>query len=466
MSKENEGASSASEKTSLLSRFLTATEIDVRMLGMVAALFAVWCAFDIYSGILRPNTGLLGGSFLTPRNLWTLLVQTSSIAVMTTGMVLIIVMRHIDLSVGSMLSLVAVAGAVLQVFILGPAIGVGHPIIWIAAIVACMVLGTLIGALNGYLTAYAQIPAFIVTLGGLIAYSGVAFLLAKGVTIAPMDKTYKIIGGGIPESWLGPFWSWVLAAIACAAVILAILNGRRQRKRFGFPLRPVWAETALAAIGSAAVIGTTWVVCAYPWPFGLIRQYAIDNNVPIPAGVENRDGDAICMAGDNIVRCTEGLIYYTGYAAPVLVALTVGAVMTFIAGRTKFGRYVYAIGGNPEAAELAGINTKMMTVKVFALMGLLVGISSVIASARLDAATNALGQLNELFVIAAAVIGGTSLAGGIGTIYGALLGALMMQSIQSGMALLNLPAAFQNIVVGTVLVLAVFVDQLYRRRVK
>ena len=169
---------------------------------------------------------------------------------------------------------------------------------------------------------------------------------------------------------------------------------------------------------------------------------------------------------EKVVRCTEGLIYYTGYAAPVLVALAVGVVMSFIATRTKFGRYVYAIGGNPEAAELAGINTKMMTVKVFALMGFLVGVSSIIASARLDAATNALGQLNELFVIASAVIGGTSLAGGIGTIYGALLGALMMQSIQSGMALLNLPAAFQNIVVGTVLVFAVFVDQFYRRRVK
>lgn len=466
MAKQNDSVPGTSPAPSFAKRFLAATEIDTRMLGMVGALFAIWCAFDIYSGILRPNTGLFGGAFLTPRNLWTLLVQTSSIAVMTTGMVLIIVMRHIDLSVGSMLSLVAVAGAVLQVFILGPALGVGHPVIWIAAIVACLALGTLIGTLNGFLTAYAQIPAFIVTLGGLIAYSGVAFLLASGVTVAPMDKTYKIIGGGVPESWLGPTWSWGLAIAACALIMFGLAHGRRQRKRFGFQLRPVWAEAVLAGIGSAAVLGTTWVLTSYPWPFGLIRQYAVDNDVPIPAGVEDTSGDAICMAADKIVRCTDGLIYYTGYAAPVLVALAVGAVMSFIATRTKFGRYVYAIGGNPEAAELAGINTKMMTVKVFALMGFLVGVSSIIASARLDAATNALGQLNELFVIASAVIGGTSLAGGIGTIYGALLGALMMQSIQSGMALLNLPAAFQNIVVGTVLVFAVFVDQFYRRRVK
>jgi D-xylose transport system permease protein len=127
---------------------------------------------------------------------------------------------------------------------------------------------------------------------------------------------------------------------------------------------------------------------------------------------------------------------------------------------------VYATGGNPEAAELSGINTKWLTVKVFALMGTLVGVSSVISSARLNAATNALGLLSELYVIAAAVIGGTSLSGGIGTIYGAMLGALMMQSIVSGMSLLNLPAAYQNIVVGVVLVLAVWLDQLYSRRVK
>ena len=181
---------------------------------------------------------------------------------------------------------------------------------------------------------------------------------------------------------------------------------------------------------------------------------------------ENKDGNAICTAGDQVVRCTEGLIYYTGYSVPVLIALFVGVAMTFLATRTQFGRYVYATGGNPEAAELAGVNTKWLTVKVFALMGILVGVSSVVSSARLNAATNALGGLNELYVIAATVIGGTSLAGGVGTIYGAMLGALMMQSIISGMSLLNLPAAFQNIVVGSVLVLAVYLDQLYSRRVR
>jgi D-xylose transport system permease protein len=197
-----------------------------------------------------------------------------------------------------------------------------------------------------------------------------------------------------------------------------------------------------------------------------MEDYATAHNLVVPAGEENPDGSAICMAGDQVVHCTNGLIHYTGYSLPALIAIAVCLIMTFIATRTRFGRYVYATGGNPEAAELAGINTRLLTVKAFALMGLLVGVSAIISSARLNAATNALGLFNELYVIAATVIGGTALAGGVGTIFGAMIGALMMQSIISGMSLLNLPAAYQNIVVGSVLVLAVYLDQLYRRKLK
>ncbi len=166
------------------------------------------------------------------------------------------------------------------------------------------------------------------------------------------------------------------------------------------------------------------------------------------------------------MHCAKGLIFYTGYSIPFLIAFAVGLTMTYVASRTSFGRHVYATGGNPEAAELSGINTKWLTVKVFMLMGFLVGLSSIVTSARLNAATNSLGQSNELYVIAAVVIGGTSLPGGIGTIYGAMLGALLMQSLQSGMTLLNFESAYRDIVVGVVLVAAVFVDQVYRRRLK
>jgi D-xylose transport system permease protein len=449
-----------------VARFFRATEIDTRMIGMIAALLVVWAGFDIYSGMLRPNIGLFGGSFLTPRNLWTLLVQTSSIAIMSTGMVLLIVMRQLDLSVGSMLSTIAVAVGVLQVFKLGPWLGVGHESIWIIAVLFGLVLGAVMGAFNGLLTAYAGIPAFIVTLGGLIAYSGVAWALIRGETVAPMDKTFKLIGGNGPLASIGPFWSWVLAALACVMVVLGLISSRRQRKRVNFPQRPMWAEAFLALCGSIAILGTTAVVNSYPWAPKIIETYAKDNGIPIPPGVEDRSGNAICMAGEAVVRCTDGLVFYTGYAIPVLIALAVGFVMSFVAKRTRFGRYIYATGGNPEAADLSGINTRWLTVKVFMLMGVLVAISAIITSARLDAATNSLGQLNELYVIAAVVIGGTSLAGGVGTIYGAMLGALLMQSLQSGMTLLNFESAYKDMVVGTVLVAAVFVDQVYRRRVK
>ena len=449
-----------------IARFFRATEIDTRMVGMIAALLVIWVGFDIYSGMLRPNEGLLGGSFLTPRNLWTLLVQTSSIAVMSCGMVLLIVMRQLDLSVGSMLSTIAVAMGVVQVYQLGPWLGVGHEAIWLITIAFGLALGAFMGWFNGMLTAYAGIPAFIVTLGGLIAYSGIAWALIRGETVAPMDKTFKLLGGNGPLASIGPFWSWALAILACAMLVLGLLNGRRQRKRVKFPQRPVWAEVFLALCGSAAILGVTAVVNAYPWAPKVIEIYAKENGIAIPPGVEDRTGNAICMAGDAVVRCAEGLVFYTGYAIPVLIALAVGFVMSFVATRTAFGRYIYATGGNPEAAELSGINTRRLTVKVFAVMGVLVAISAIITSARLDAATNSLGQLNELYVIAAVVIGGTSLAGGVGTIYGAMLGALLMQSLQSGMTLLNFESAYKDMVVGTVLVAAVFVDQIYRRRVK
>jgi D-xylose transport system permease protein len=162
----------------------------------------------------------------------------------------------------------------------------------------------------------------------------------------------------------------------------------------------------------------------------------------------------------------QGAFIAHGLAIPVLIAIVVGLVMTFISTRTRFGRYVFAIGGNPEAAELAGINTRWVTMKIFMLMGLLVSISAAVSTARLNAATNAQGTLDELLVIAAAVIGGTSLSGGVGTVAGAMIGAVLMQSLASGMILLGVDTPLQSVVVGAVLVLAVWLDTVYRRRSK
>ena len=419
-------------------RFFRATEIDTRLLGMVGALVLIWVGFQIFGQIITGE-----GVFLTPRNLWNLLVQTSAIAVMSTGMVLIIVMRHIDLSVGSMLSFVGVVTGVAQVYWLSPWLGADNPFIWVIGVLVALGAGAALGALNGFLIAYAGIPSFIVTLGGLIVYNGLAWWVIRGETVAPMDGYFELIGGTPQGSWIGGTASWVLGGLLCLAILAGVAMNRSARARFKFPQRPIWAEVFLIVVGCGVALGTVAVVNAYPWPSRVADAYAQEHNIPVPEG---------------------GLILSHGFAIPMLIALGVGVAMTFLANRTRFGRYVYAIGGNPEAADLAGVNTKRITLLMFMLMGILVAIAACITAARLDAASNSLGQFDELYVIAATVIGGTSLAGGVGTIYGAMLGALVMQSLQSGMTLLNFDSAVKDVIVGSVLVFAVWIDQIYRRR--
>lgn len=411
------------------------------MLGMFGALILIWVGFDVYGEVFNGY-----GAFLTYRNLWNLSVQTASIAVMATGMVLVIVTRHIDLSVGSVLGVTAMITGAAQVWIFPNVLGLGlgNPVIWILAVIVALVVATAIGAFQGVLVAYLQIPSFIVTLGGMLVWRGAAWWITRGETISPVDPNFALIGGG-PYGAIGATASWIVAVVVCLLIIVSLYLGRKQRMRFGFPLRPMWAEVFIAVLGSGLSLGAAYVAANYPWPIGIVKQYARAHNITIPEG---------------------GLFIGHGFAIPVLIAGAVLVIMTFIANRTRFGRYVFAIGGNPEAAELAGINTKRMTVMVFALMGTLVGVSAIIASARLNSATADLGKIDELYVIAAAVIGGTSLAGGSGTIWGAMLGALVMQSLQSGMVLIGFDSAMQQMVVGGVLVVAVWLDTVYRRRIR
>ncbi len=426
---------------------MQATEIDARMLGMIAALAFIWFGFQVMtSWRLSGNPlALSSGVFLTPRNLWNLSVQTSTVAIMATGMVLVIVSRNIDLSVGSLNGFLAMLMAKLQIEILPHFVGYDWPLTWIVTVIFGIAVGATIGALQGFVIAFFGIPAFIVTLGALLIWRGAAWWVASGRTLAPMDTTFAKLGGGGFGS-IGATLSWVVAAVACVGIIIAIINGRRQRVKFDFPLRPVWAELTLAVIGCGAVIGAIAVINAYPMPIGLAKQYATLHNIPWPA-----DG---------------GLFFSLGLAIPVLIAVGVGFVVTFLATRTRFGRYVFAIGGNPEAAELGGINTRWIIMKIFILMGILCAIAGMVASARLNAATNAMGTNDELYVIAATIIGGTSFAGGIGTVPGAMLGAVVMQSLQSGMQLMGIESPLQNIVSGLVLVIAVGIDTAYRRRAK
>jgi len=416
-----------------LAALARAMELDLRLLGMVGAMAVIWIGLDV----------LTGGRFLTPRNLFNLSVQTASVAVMATGMVFVIVARHIDLSVGAMLGVIAMVMGVVQTTILPQYLGFNHPLTWIITVAVGIGLGALIGGMQGWVVGYLGVPSFIVTLGGLLIWRGAAWWTTTGQTVAPLDSTFIMFGGGIAGT-LGENLSWIVAAIAICGVIYAVLNDRRRRVLFDFPLKPRWAEGANIVLACLAIIGFVAIMNAYPLPERAAQRIAEAAGMPIPEG---------------------GLFIGHGIAIPVVIVAVIAVIMTIVAARTKFGRYVFAMGGNPQAAELSGIDTRRMTVWIFVMMGVLCALSSVIASARLQSAANDLGTLDELRVIAAAVIGGTSLSGGVGTIMGAILGALLIQSLQSGMALIGINTSLQSIVIGLVLVLAVWLDQVYRRRI-
>jgi D-xylose transport system permease protein len=407
-------------------------EIDTRLLGMIAAFLVLCLAFHFETD----------GRFLTPRNVFNLTIQTVSVAIMAMGMVFVIVTRHIDLSVGSVLATCSAVMAITQTQVLPDmlGLGIGHPLIAPLTIVVGLVVGVLIGAFHGYLIGYLAIPAFIVTLGGLLVWRNVAWYQTGGQTIGPLDETFMLFGG--INGTLGETASWVVAVLGVAAAVYGLWAARRSKLSHGFAVKPLWAEGALAAIIAAAILGFVGMLNSYEIPAARLRRIFEARGEVMP----------------------EGYTAVYGLPASVLVLVVLAVIMTVVARRTRLGRYIFATGGNPDAAELSGINTRLLSVKVFAIMGALCALSAVVASARLANHSNDIGTLDELRVIAAAVIGGTALAGGIGTIYGAILGALIMQSLQSGMAMVGVDAPLQNIVVGSVLVLAVLIDIIYRKR--
>jgi D-xylose transport system permease protein len=411
------------------------TEIDLRLFGMLLALGVILLTFNILSG----------GKFFQPTNMVTLAVQASGVAVIATGMVLVIVSRNIDLSVGSLVGVIAMTYALLMTDWMPNILGMGpdFPFRWLIALGLGIGLGALVGGLQGFIIAYIGVPSFIVTLGGLLSIRGVVWYLSSGAARSGLDPNFQLIGGGAQGS-IGGTLTWILALVGCVAIVALLLNGRRQRRRFDFPLRPVWAEVLLGVLGCAAVVAVAAFANANLWPEGLAARIAArDNWGPTPEG---------------------GWQIPTGFPYPMVLLLGVTLVMAWLATRRRFGRYVYAYGGNPDAAELAGINTRWTILKTFVLMGILCAIAAAIASARLNGATLDVGQSYELYVIAAAVVGGTSFAGGIGSIPGAVLGAFVMQSLAYGLSFMGVNSPGQNVVAGIVLIIAVGFDTFNRRR--
>jgi D-xylose transport system permease protein len=410
------------------------TEVDLRLFGMLVAFIIILVTFHVISG----------GKLISPTNMITMAVQATGIAIIATGMVLVIVSRNIDLSVGSLVGLISMSYALWmtdwfpRIFGLGASV----PFQWVLALALGIAMGAAIGAIQGFIIAYVGVPSFIVTLGGLLSIRGLVWYQSEGAAVIGLDPTFQLIGGGAQGS-VGEYLTWGLGILGCAAIIGLLYNGRRNRRRYGFPLRPMWAELLIGVVGSAIALGLAWFANNAFWPKGLADRYALEHNLPAPPA---------------------GLQIPVGFPFPIVLLVGVTLVMTIIATRRRFGRYVYAYGGNPEAAELAGINTRWTILKTYVVMGVLCALAAAIAAARLNGSTLDIGVSYELYVIAAAVVGGTSFSGGIGTIPGAVLGAFVMQALSYGLSFIGVNSPGQNVVAGIVLIMAVGFDTLNRRR--
>lgn len=343
-------------------------------------------------------TFLTGGEFVSPRNISNLFNQMSVISVLAVGMTLIIVAGHIDLSVGSIAGLAGGIAAILQVWF-------GWNTILV--VLVAIFVGAILGMWQGWWVAYRAVPAFIVTLGGQLIFRGVLIGISKGRTIAPLDDSFR----SISNTYLPYTIGYVLAVVGVMVLIALKVRDRKKRNALELQLASAFID------------------------YGKLFIYA-----------------------SGIFTVTFMLNLYYGVPTPMLIVVMLGILFVFVSNQTSFGRFVYAIGGNEEAAALSGINIKKNTLYVFILMGALSGLAGVMLTSRLNAATVSAGNMYELDAIAACVIGGASLSGGKGKIVGAIIGALIMASIDNGMSMMNIETFWQYIVKGLILIIAVWID--------
>jgi D-xylose transport system permease protein len=370
--------------TTTLKRLFT----DYKILALLIAVALIWLFFNIKTD----------GGFTSARNLSNLMRQMSITGILACGMVFVIISGEIDLSIGSLLGLLGGLAAVLDV-----THGMPLPL----SILVVLGAGLMLGFINGFLTAYAGIPSFIVGLGGMLAYRGVVLGLTDGATIAPVSPQMEQLG----QAYLPPSFG---AALGIALFVLAGVLAWRQRvsqARHNLPVLPVWRSLLRVAVAGIVL-------------YGLITTFNSYEGIPLP----------------------------------VLLLLVLLGVFSYIARQTVFGRRIYAVGSNMEATRLSGINVKAVKLWIFGLMGLMCALAGLINTARLAAGSPSAGVSAELDVIAACFIGGTSMRGGAGTVHGALVGALVMASLDNGMSMLDVDAYWQMIVKGLILTLAVWLD--------
>ncbi len=341
---------------------------------------------------------LTGGDFLTPRNLSNLLRQMAITGMLACGMVFVIISGEIDLSVGSLLGLLGGISAILDS---------GWHLPLVVNIAAVVAIGAAIGAFNGYWVAYLRVPSFIVTLAGLLAFRGVLLGITGGVTISPVSPSLVAVA----QSYLPDAAGTALAVLLFAGIVAVTLRGRGRRAALGLAVPPLWADAARMAVAAVAVFGFVWLLNSY-----------------------------------------------RGVPMPVLVVLGLLGAFTLMARRTVFGRRIYAVGGNLEATRFSGVNVARVKLMVFALMGAMAALAGISTTARLAAGSPSAGSLQELDAIASCIIGGTSMRGGAGTVFGALIGALIMATLDNGMSMLSVDTYWQMIVKGLILLMAVWLD--------
>ena len=352
------------------------------------------------------------GTLFMPVNMTNIILQNSYIVIMALGMLLIIVAGHIDLSVGSVSGFIGAVAAVLMV---------NYKIDPFLAVILCLVLGALIGGVQGYFVAYHKIPAFIVTLAGMLIFKGLALTVLGGASVGPFPRIFQLLSSGyIPDLFAAEgtnVLALLIGALVTGVIIFFNVKERRIQQTHGLAEEPdiiFYGRNLLIAI---AFLGFSFLMAKY-----------------------------------------------RGLPNVLVVMFALIALFVFITTRTTFGRRIYAMGGNEKAARLSGINTEWLTFLIFAIMGALAALAGLIFAARLNVATPKAGLGFELDVIAACFIGGAATTGGVGKVIGAVIGAFIMGVMNNGMSIMGIGIDWQQIIKGVVLMLAVFLDVYYKNR--
>jgi D-xylose transport system permease protein len=375
---------------------------NMQTYAIILAMLVIWGFFAF----------MTKGAYLNSQNFSNLFRQMTVTALLAVGMVLVIVTGNIDLSVGKASGFISVVVAYLQADVWFKMFPENPLLAAVLSVIVGLLVGIVFGCLQGYLIAYLGIPSFIVTLGSMFMLRGGILWRTQGKTI-PANQLYF---SSIAQGYLPAYIGWILAAVVVVFLYYNMFSGRRRKRQYGFELSSIGMDIATTTFLALIVLVYIFIV----------NQYR-------------------------------------GLQTPVFLLAIVAMVISYLSTNTRFGRYAYAIGGNREAARLSGINIKRNIFLVMVLMGFLCGVAGIVLASYVGYGTIAAGEGYELDAIASAILGGTSTLGGVGTVFGALIGSLIMSSLTNGLQMMNVQPAYQYLLKGAVLVLAVFADVYFKK---